>query len=372
MLRGGYGTFFEQENTDGRVNNNMVPFRLDETGINDLTQRRTMADFFNGKPLTTSAAPTIGATPTSMKMGRNHHFNFGVQHQLSRSTVLELNYVGNVGQYLNGSTNINIPTPAAGGVQARRPYPQFGNINYFDTNMSNTYHSLQASLARRAAGGLWYMASYTWSKSITTQNLPAVGGNTGREKSISGFDIPQNLAVSAGWELPVGRGKRYLGDAGGVTQALLGGWQMQAILILRSGRPFTPTIGADRANTGVGGAAAEPHRVRGARRPDGREVVRPHRVRAARAVHLRRLGRQHPARGLVPEPRLLGVQALRRPPGVPRGVLQPDEHAELQRAGHRDRRSHGGPRDEHAQHAPPVPVRLEVQFLIRPSTEAIA
>ena len=222
VLRGGYGTFFEQENTDGRVNNNMVPFRLDETGINDLTQRRTMADFFNGKPLTTSAAPTIGATPTSMKMGRNHHFNFGVQQQLSRSTVLELNYVGNVGQYLNGSTNINIPTPAAGGVQARRPYPQFGNINYFDTNMSNTYHSLQASLARRAAGGLWYMASYTWSKSITTQNLPAVGGNTGREKSISGFDIPHNLAVSAGWELPVGRGKRYLGDAGGVTQALLG------------------------------------------------------------------------------------------------------------------------------------------------------
>ena len=82
VLRGGYGTFFEQENTDGRVNNNMVPFRLDETGINDLTQRRTMADFFHGKPLTTSAAPTIGATATSMKMGRNHHFNFGVQQQL--------------------------------------------------------------------------------------------------------------------------------------------------------------------------------------------------------------------------------------------------------------------------------------------------
>ena len=49
VLRGGYGIFFEQENTDGRVNNNMVPFRLDETGINDLTQRRTMADFFRGQ-----------------------------------------------------------------------------------------------------------------------------------------------------------------------------------------------------------------------------------------------------------------------------------------------------------------------------------
>ena len=45
------------------------------------------------------------------------------------------------------------PRPRAGGVQARRPYPQFGNISYFDTNMSNTYHSLQTTLVRRASQG---------------------------------------------------------------------------------------------------------------------------------------------------------------------------------------------------------------------------
>ncbi len=259
VLRGGYGIFFEQENTDGRVNNNMVPFRLDETGINDLTQRRTMADFFQGRPLTTSAAPTIGATATKMKMGRNHHYNVGVQQQLSPSTVLEVNYVGNIGQHLNGATNINIPEPRTGGVQARRPFPLFGNISYFDTNMSNTYHSLQSTLVRRAANGLWYMASYTFSKSITTQNNPSVGGNLGREKAISGFDIPHNLALSVGWEVPVGRGRHFLGGASGATQALLGGWQMQSIFIWRSGRPFTPTIAADRANTGVGGQ--RPNRI---------------------------------------------------------------------------------------------------------------
>jgi hypothetical protein len=259
ILRGGYGIFFEQENTDGRVNNNMVPFRLDETGINDLTQRRTMADFFRGQALTTSAAPTLGAVTTEAKMGRNHHYNLGVQQQLGQSTVLEVNYVGNLGRNLNGTTNINIPPPGAGGVQARRPYPQYGNVFYFDTNMSNTYHSLQSTLVRRAARGLWYMLSYTWSKSITTQNNPSVGGNTGREKAISFFDVPHNLALSAGWEVPVGRGRRFLSDAGGVKQALLGGWQLQAILIWRSGRPFTPTISADRANTGVGGQ--RPNRI---------------------------------------------------------------------------------------------------------------
>ena len=259
VVRGGYGIFFEQENTDGRVNNNMVPFRLDEIGINDLTQLRTMADFFQGKALTASAAPTLGPTATDMKVGRNHHFNVGVQQEINPSTVLEVNYVGNIGQHLNGTTNINIPSPAAGGVQARRPYPQYGGIAYFDTNMSNTYHSLQTTLVRRASRGLWYLLSYTFSKSITEQNNPSVGGNTGREKAISAFDIPHNLATSVGWELPVGRGKRFLGEAGGVTQALLGGWQVQAILIWRSGRPYTPTIGADRANTGVGGQ--RPNRI---------------------------------------------------------------------------------------------------------------
>jgi hypothetical protein len=71
--------------------------------------------------------------------------------------------------------------------------------------------------------------------------------------------VPHNLALSAGWEVPVGRGRRFLSDAGGVKQALLGGWQLQAILIWRSGRPFTPTISADRANTGVGGQ--RPNRI---------------------------------------------------------------------------------------------------------------
>ncbi|MGH9934826.1 MAG: hypothetical protein ACREAM_01190, partial [Blastocatellia bacterium] len=52
---------------------------------------------------------------------------------------------------------------------------------------------------------------------------------------------------------PVGRGKRLLSGASGFTGALLGGWQIQGIVGVRSGRPFTPSISPDRANTGIGG-----------------------------------------------------------------------------------------------------------------------
>jgi hypothetical protein len=254
VVRGGYGLFYEQESSGDRVNNNMVPFRLDQTSFNDQSPPvRTMADFYLGTSLVNSAAPTIGAAALEQKMGRDHHFSLGLQQQIAPFTVLEVNYVGNIGRFLNGVTNINIPEPAAGGIQARRPYPQYGGISYFDDTQENNYHSLQTSVEQRTHAGLFYLASYTWSRSFTTQNQPAVGGNRGREKALSGFDVPHNLAISAGYELPFGRGRRLLGNANGVVDAVLGGWQVQGIYVWRSGRPFTPTISSDRANTGVGG-----------------------------------------------------------------------------------------------------------------------
>jgi Carboxypeptidase regulatory-like domain len=256
VVRGGYGIFYEQESSTDRVNNNMVPFRLDQTAFNDQSPpARTMADFFLGTRLTTSAAPTLAAASTEQKMGRDHHFSFGVQQEIAPFTVLEVNYVGNIGSHLNAGnsvTNINIPEPAAGGIQARRPYPQFGAITYYNDRMETTYHSLQTSVEQRTHAGLWYLGSYTFSKSLTTQDVPAVGGNRGREKALSPFDTPHNIALSVGYELPFGRDKRFLSAANGAVDALLGGWQVQGIYIWRSGRPFTPIIGSDRANTGVG------------------------------------------------------------------------------------------------------------------------
>jgi hypothetical protein len=254
VLRGGYGIFYETENTDGRVNNNMIPFKLDETAFNDQTPaRRTMADFFLGRALTTTAAPSLGPTYTKLRMGYDQHWNFGVQHLLFADTVVEVDYVGNKGAFLNGTNAANNPPAGAGAIQARRPYPRFGAINYFSQDVSTIYHSLQAKLEKRLSAGFWYLLSYTFSKSIQHQNSPAVGGNTAWERSLTDFDIPHNLAASWGYELPVGRGKRLLNGTNGFTNALLGGWQIQGIVVARSGRPFTPTITADRANIGIGG-----------------------------------------------------------------------------------------------------------------------
>jgi hypothetical protein len=81
---------------------------------------------------------------------------------------------------------------------------------------------------------------------------PQVGGNLGYEHTYSPYNIPQNLAMSGTYEIPVGNGRAFLGNSNGVVDAVLGGWQTQTIIVLRSGVPYTPVVGSDVANTGVG------------------------------------------------------------------------------------------------------------------------
>ena len=252
VVRGGYGIFWEVESSTNRVNHNMVPYTLSETVFND--GLRTMATFFVVRPIggSTTAATLTGGYP-SMPMGNDQHWSFGVQRELPANSVLEVNYVGNKGTNLYDANPINIPPPGPGAIQPRRPYPTFGSITYNGQDASSIYHALQAKYEKRFGGGLWSLASYTWSKSITTSNVTSVGGNFAYERALTGFDIPQNLTASVGYELPVGKGKKLLPNSDAVVTNVLGGWQVQGIVVLRSGRPYTPTISRDVANTGVGG-----------------------------------------------------------------------------------------------------------------------
>jgi hypothetical protein len=119
--------------------------------------------------------------------------------------------------------------------------------------MSGSYQSLQSKVEHRTSNGFTGLVSYTWSKLLQFNQSPALGGNFGYEKTYSAFDIPQNLAISGTYELPVGRGKRFLANTNKLTNGVLGGWQIQSIIVLRSGAPYTPVVSSDRAGTGVGG-----------------------------------------------------------------------------------------------------------------------
>jgi hypothetical protein len=113
-------------------------------------------------------------------------------------------------------------------------------------------------LERRMSGGLSFLTSYTWSKSIDT----AISGYGSSEsislqnpydpnesRSVSGFDVPHMLSVAAVYSLPFGRGKQWLNQ--GVGSRIFGNWQVNGILVLRSGQPYNPQMNLDIANIGA-------------------------------------------------------------------------------------------------------------------------
>lgn len=255
VVRGGYGMFYEPEGTSGRVNHNILPFLLSET-VNqtaNVVPTRTLADFFLGAPLGSALVnPSINPTPTHLQMGENDHYSLAIERQLSDKSLFEVAWVGNHGVHLQASDDYNDPTPGPGAVQARRPHQPFGAMNMQSQDQGTTYESLQAKFQHRMGNGLALLTSYTWSKFLQSGQTPQVGGIFGYEKSYSPFDVPQNLAISGTYMIPVGKGRQFMSNTNGFTNALLGGWQVQTITILHSGTPFTPVVGSDVANTGVG------------------------------------------------------------------------------------------------------------------------
>jgi hypothetical protein len=194
-----------------------------------------------------------------MRMGYDQHFSFGIQHQLRQKLTAEMDYVANRQRFGQGGDSFNDPAAGAGTVQTRRPYPRFGAMTWQAQDRSSQYDSLQAQLQQHLSSGMWFMVSYTWSRSFQWGQNPGIGGDFAWEKSPVGFDVPQNIAISYGAALPFGHGRHFLTGARGVAEAIIGGWQLTGSVIFHSGLPFTPGVSRDVANTGVG--AQRPNRT---------------------------------------------------------------------------------------------------------------
>jgi hypothetical protein len=256
VVRAGFGMFYEPEGTSGRVNLNILPYRLAET-INqtqNVTPTRSMANFFLGTALGSAAStPSLGPTRTHLSMGTNIHYSLNVQRQFTDHDLFEVGYVANRGVHLSSSNDANVPlTPGPGAIQARRPYPLWSGITYQTQDMSNNYSSLQSKFEHRFSHGYSALVAYTYSKVLQYNQASALGGNTAYEYARAPYDIPHNVAISGSYQLPFGRNRSFFNTANGFVDAIIGGWQAQTILVVRSGTPYTPIVSSDRANTGVG------------------------------------------------------------------------------------------------------------------------
>jgi len=176
--------------------------------------------------------------------------NLTLQYQLTSSMSVQAGYVTSLARHLEvfpGSNTITSLTSSA------VPFPDFGqNASYAATEGNSAYHGLQTKVEKRFAGGLNFLATYTWSKVRTDAHDLLNGGSIGgyrapnvpgfgiqSDYSLAPFDIRHVFHFSGGYELPFGKGKRFFSNVGGAANKLVGGWSLIWSATLQGGQPIT-------------------------------------------------------------------------------------------------------------------------------------
>lgn len=286
VVRGGYAIAYINLVTQevGTVDHRLVenpPFALDRTAANfplgpvpplGISVAKVSAGF----PLTSQDPKNLCCgvftyfIPRSQPTPYQQQWNLDIQRAIPGNFLLDVAYVGSRGVHLTGTRNINQAPPGPTAATPRSPIsPIIGESHALENRESSIYHALQIKLERRFFSGFYLLGSYTWSKSIddgsvstTAANdpigssaLPQDSFNLRAERGLSAFDLRHRMVVSYIYELPFGKGKRFLNTSGRVADAFLGGWQVNGITSAQSGSPFTPQLsnGSSVINSGPGG-----------------------------------------------------------------------------------------------------------------------
>ena len=188
-------------------------------------------------------------------------WNLTLERQFAGGVVLSAAYVGNKGYHVTpGGTNYDINRPTIVGfgtlsTNQRRPFFQkFGwsqSIKYFSDDASVKYNALQLRGEKRFSNGLQFQGNFTWASAFDFSTSyffwnPSI--DYGREDNIRRFSFNLNHV----YELPFGKGHKFLSNASRGVDYLVGGWQLSGIWFWGSGYPFTPgytNFGSD-ADTG--------------------------------------------------------------------------------------------------------------------------
>ena len=195
----------------------------------------------------------------------SEQYNAGIEQQFGSRTILSLNYVGSashrmdVGGYYNTGTPAVAASFAARGTNTGQPYPYTVPQKSWDHNAASaSYNALQASLVRQFSTGFGYTLAYTWSKTLNEGGdgyfgveggVPEDPYNPKGSRGPASFNIPQIFTANTIYELPFGTGQRF-STGNRIADYVIGNWQVNGILSLRSGQNINIVAGGDIANTG--------------------------------------------------------------------------------------------------------------------------
>ena len=188
----------------------------------------------------------VTSYPDNFRSGYSQQWNVNLQRDLGADLVMSAAYIGTRADDLATSRQINPavygPGATLGNRQQRRLYPQFESIQSFDPIGRSLYHGLQLSINKRFSRGYSILANYTLSKA--KDNASNDDGFSPQDPldpmdtwGLGNSDQRHRVVTSVLWELP--------SPEAAVAKAVLGGWQLNGIVTLAAGTPFTVSTGRD-------------------------------------------------------------------------------------------------------------------------------
>jgi hypothetical protein len=287
VARAGYGISQFMEGTGANLRLPMNPPFFFESSVNyDVTTGAgNAASGFAGLVAGTRPSGNVRAYDPNLRPQFSQQWNTFVEYQVTSSMSAQVGYVGHHADHLVTPVEGNQALPGVGdpatwaAKNTRRPLfgvqPLVTTIATTAARGSSRHHSMQTSVRQRNLHGLELMASYTLGSTRTNnRGFYGVFGGTGLQGVTSAtegaywqntynpdaewgpafHDARHNLVVSGTWPLPFGKGRRVGSDWSGLTDALLGGWQLGGIATARTGLPVTVIDGRARSLQGERGA----------------------------------------------------------------------------------------------------------------------
>src|SRR5215470_12359572 len=192
-------------------------------------------------------------TPTNYRDPQSAQWNLTVERQLPGNMDLRVSYVGMNSYRMNLTIDLNQVKPNTQGYNAAlRPYPNWIRILSSENLGFANYQALQTELNRRLRNGLFFQASYTWAKSLANYGGDAPPGfapeviygaavadrfSLRNERGDVAGTRRHRFLISGVYELPVGKGKRFLSNMSPLLSGFFGGWQLSNVTLIQTG-PF--------------------------------------------------------------------------------------------------------------------------------------
>jgi hypothetical protein len=246
-IRGGSGLYYD---TDNPFNSSLGISAFTPPFAPAVTVSGPGIRFPNPSFESSPGARTLRTLDYHVKQPRGWTYNVNLQRDLAGHWAVMVGYAGSRGHNLIQTYEGNpvVPTKLADGTlffpaNAPRRNPAWSTIDWRSSSGHSAYNALQSTLMKRFNGGHQIQVSYTLSRAMDNNDsqlppdtqsnsiYPANPYDLESEWAVSSFDTPQVFVANATWELP----------APG-HHAVLSGWQLNGIVSLRSGYPFTPSL----------------------------------------------------------------------------------------------------------------------------------